>query len=455
MDSKKFSLYDFEYELFEDGSLFVERESGRVQVLPKYVRIKNWMYPRYALYEKGFDFSEKNKQLIERYNLALAAFNESQSNEWIREGSRGEIVSSSIRDVTWPKYPTLYQNKGWRRFYINHASLVAKYWYWVTDEKVYPYFVDWNTYNLAVGNITINWWKDVIKKNVYGRSVSDWVINIILANCGRFSSPYIAKALDISETTVERVINWIGSYSRRWDRVGYAGNIRSSRWCFYNIVCYDWEIPYEFINRVLVSWSNDVRYQMYLKKWESRWVRRCIKWRMGFGLWVEKYWRDDNVSKVLMKKWCQLNSEFIDNVEELMTYIDSWSLWWDRCWWIERWESYMKNNLYRMPEKVLVYKDVQCVLQSVWVDNSKRTLWSLSDFQLVNAFDYCLWDFSSVSNWEQVISTFEEEPDFNNYQAHGYGSKDEFWRQYECLLWEWTIKDFREYYWDLLKSIFL
>lgn len=41
MDSKKFTLYDFEYELFEDGSLFVERESGRVQVLPKYVRIKN------------------------------------------------------------------------------------------------------------------------------------------------------------------------------------------------------------------------------------------------------------------------------------------------------------------------------------------------------------------------------------------------------------------------------
>ncbi len=42
----------FEYELFDNGSLFVLRESGWKQVLPKYVRIKNGLYPRYALYEK-------------------------------------------------------------------------------------------------------------------------------------------------------------------------------------------------------------------------------------------------------------------------------------------------------------------------------------------------------------------------------------------------------------------
>lgn len=66
-----------------------------------------------------------------------------------------------------------------------------------------------------------------------------------------------------------------------------------------------------------------------------------------------------------MKKWVELNQEYIDNVEELKEYIDGWSLGGDRCWSLERYDSYIKNNLYRMPDKVRVTKNVPCILQNV------------------------------------------------------------------------------------------
>lgn len=53
-----------------------------------------------------------------------------------------------------------------------------------------------------------------------------------------------------------------------------------------------------------------------------------------------------------MKKWVELNQDVIDNVEELMTYIDGWLMGGDRCWSIDRYNSYMSNNRYRMPYKV-------------------------------------------------------------------------------------------------------
>lgn len=129
MESKKFTLYGFEYELFENGSLSVLRESGWTTVKPKYVRIKNGMYPRYALYEKGYDFTEENNRLIQRYETAFAEFKSSLPSVWSNEAERGEIVSRNIGDIVAPKPPTLYPKTGWRRFYMNHGSLVLKYWY--------------------------------------------------------------------------------------------------------------------------------------------------------------------------------------------------------------------------------------------------------------------------------------------------------------------------------------
>ena len=176
---------------------------------------------------------------------------------------------------------------------------------------------------------------------------------------------------------------------------------------------------------------------------------------MWFGLWVDKYWRSEAVSKHLVKKWVQLNREYIDNVEELKEYIDRWSLGGDRCWSLERYDSYLKNNLYRMPEKVRVNKNVPCLLQNVWVDNRERTLWDLSDFQLVNLYDYCMGDFASIptDSIKGIIDSFEDEPNWDDFIANGYESKEEFWGSYESLLWGWTLRDFRDAYKELLMSI--
>lgn len=452
MESKKFTLYGFEYELSENGSLSVLRESGWTTIEPKYVRIKNGMYPRYALYEKGYDFTEENNHLIQRYETACAQFNASLPSVWSNEVERGEIVSRNIGDIVAPKPPTLYPKTGWRRFYMNHGSLVLKYWYWVEDSKVYPSFIDWDTNNLSVYNIAYLTREDVIRP-WQRKWVSSGIVNTVLANCWRFTIPYIAKALSLSTTTVVRIIYWSGKFASLWDRKTYAWNIRSCRGSFYNAICYDWEIEIDFINRVLCRWSNDNLYRQYVSK-GSRWIRNGSG-RMGFWEWMWKYWRDDNVSKYLMKKWVELNSEYIDNVEELLNFINNWSLGGDRCWNLERYDSYVSSNLYRMPQRVSSIGNVHCSLQNVWVDNRERTLWDLSDFQLVNAFDYCMWDFASITDWKSVIDSFEEEPDFDRFIENWYSSREEFWLWYESLLGWWTIKDFRWNYEELLRSIIL
>lgn len=86
---------------------------------------------------------------------------------------------------------------------------------------------------------------------------------------------------------------------------------------------------------------------------------------MPYGVWAEKYSADERVGRVLLKKWVEINQEYIDNVEELMQYIDDWSVGGDRCWTLERYESYMANNRYRMPLKVECRKVIPSVLQNV------------------------------------------------------------------------------------------
>ncbi len=103
------------------------------------------------------------------------------------------------------------------------------------------------------------------------------------------------------------------------------------------------------MNRVLCSWDNGTLYQKYVSK-GLKGMRR-VRGRMPYREWEYKYGRDEDVSKELLKKWAYLNSEFIDNVEELVEYISSWSLASDRCWDMNRYEKYMDSNLYRMPPR--------------------------------------------------------------------------------------------------------
>jgi hypothetical protein len=122
--------------------------------------------------------------------------------------------------------------------------------------------------------------------------------------------------------------------------------------------------------------------------------------------------------------------------------------------------SYMDHNRYRMPAKVGVSEWVPCVL--AWVNrsvtssssSSSRTLYDLSDFQLVLLYDYCMWDFSGLSTADiQSIVNSEPEPDWNTYSSNGFHSPLDFWKSYECLLGDGDIDSFRDAYSSLLRSI--
>lgn len=49
-----------------------------------------------------------------------------------------------------------------------------------------------------------------------------------------------------------------------------------------------------------------------------------------------------------------MNSEYIDNVEELIDYINGWVISGDRCWDLDKYNKYVKANAARMPKKVKV-----------------------------------------------------------------------------------------------------
>lgn len=47
----------------------------------------------------------------------------------------------------------------------------------------------------------------------------------------------------------------------------------------------------------------------------------------------------------------------------------------------------------------------------------------------------------------------EAEPDWNDYEANGYESREEFWESYESLLGDLSIRDFRTAQYSVLSAI--
>ena len=60
----------------------------------------------------------------------------------------------------------------------------------------------------------------------------------------------------------------------------------------------------------------------------------------------------------------------------------------------------------------------------------------MSDFQLVNLYDYCMGDFASIptESIKGIIDSFEDEPNWDEFITNGYESKEQFWSSYEALL---------------------
>lgn len=459
MESKLFTLGHRDYKLDEDGTLYVFTVSkwDWCVVSPKKIISKWNEYYRYALYDTQYDWDKDNEHNLKRYEVRLKEFNENNShidNFW----PIGTILSRRLWDIIPPAPPKVWIGCTWKRFYISHGSLVLQYWYWIDvvwKAISYTENVVWNRFHVANWSAYVpatykrsSWWR---------KPLAVWVINTILANAGSFSTDYIAEALWISAVVVTRVILWEWKYATLWDRFSYWLNIRASRWAFYWIVCYPWESVYDFINRILVLWSNDYRYQQYCSA-PTRGIRKT-KWRMWYGNWELKYGRDEGISKELIKRWVHLNHEFIwdeDSVEELCNYIDEWSIGGHRCWSIDKYEKYVHANRARMPAKVKIRKWYPCVLRHVGVASDKKTLFDLSDWQLINLYDYVMWDFESLPVPDMVNyveNMLEPEPDWNKYEAHGYNSIDDFRASYVSLLGGLSVRDFREAYNDMLHSI--
>lgn len=454
MDMKSFELRNRSYRLTVKGTLYVFTVSKNewIEVVPKKIMISGKEYLRYALYDPLHDWAMDNSLALVSYDKKLDEYNRRRES-LITTGPVGWIITNSLRDITPPVMPTPTARWSWKRFYLSHASIVAQYWYWIGMEGKFVSYVD----NVPGNKLhTSNWIFEKFKwfKNAgWRKKLAVWVVNTILANCGSYSTEYIGKALGISGRLVSRVILGNLWYDMVWDRQQYALNIRASRGSFYGITCYPWELPFEFINRVMVAWSNDFQYQEYCGQWNKS--GRVSKGYMGYRDWEEKYGRDPRVSKELMCRWVQMNSEYIDNVEELMSYLGSWNIGGDRCWDLEKYNKYIKANTARMPAKVKVVKWVACTLRTVWVQMVEKTLFDLSDWQLINLYDYCMWDFSNtpLADISHFLCILENAPDFNDYEANWYSSRELFWQSYESLLWGISIGEFRDSYWDLLRSI--
>lgn len=454
MDYKQFELWNREYRLFKSGKLQVWTISKNdwVDVLPKQVTVSWKTYYRYALWDPKYDWTNDNYNAICKYEQKVRDFN-SRQQELEHNWPSGSIITRNLSDIVGPKYPELHSEWDWKRFYLSHGSLVCKYWHGLSDsDDKFVVFLDVNKDNIFD---VLNWtyWKMNSVVRGWGRKrVPVWVVNTILSNAGSYSTEYIASALDLSGRFVTKVILGKGWYDKVGARSQYAMNIRSCRGAFYGITCYEFESVYDFINRVLVHWSNDRRYDEYATYGERK---RNTKGRMGYWVWVQKYGRDERVSKELVKKWIEMNAEFIwdeDAVEELKVYVDNWSLGGDRCWNLDRYNKYMIANKARMPQKIKIMKGVPCSLRAVWI-HSSGSLYDLSDFILINCFDYCGWQFQDIDNWKSFIETIEPEPDWNKYEENWYDSADAFWDSYVSMLWWISVWEFRSAYGDMLRSI--
>lgn len=452
MESKTFELCNRSYRLFQDWTLevFTVSIDDWAPVNPKKVVVRWVEYYRYALYNPKHDWTDDNEESLIRYENKMSEFRtrrESVDMQW----PVGWIVTNRLKDIVAPAVPQLGKKWEWKRFYRSHGSIVLQYWYGADIDWKQISFVN----NVKGNKFHVDNW--IAQRTDYSmlkwgrKKISEWLVNTMLANAGSYSTEYIGKALGVSWRFVAKVLLWSRWYDKVWDRQKYMSNIRASRGSFYNITCYPWEIEYDFINRVMVMWDNQVLYEKYCHC-DSNGTRNN-KGRMGYALWEEKYWRDMRVSKALMKRWVELNAECIDNVEELNEYIDGWSLGSSRCWDIDKYNKYMEANKYRMPKKVKVMENVPCVLRTVGIQSEEKTLFSLSDFVLLNCFDKCMWDFYSITDWKWFIATIEDEPDWNMFEENWYESREWFFASYESMLWGWTIGDFRKSYEDLLRSI--
>ena len=457
MDMKSFELRNRSYRLTVEGTLYVFTVSKDewIEVVPKKITMSGKEYLRYALYDPQHDWAMDNSLALVSYDKKLDEYNRRRES-LVTTGPVGWIITNSLRDITPPVMPIPTARWSWKRFYVSHGSIVLQYWYWAKVEWRFISYVD----NVPSNRLhTANWICEDFKwfKNAgWRKKLPLWVINTILANCGSYSSEYIAKALDLWRATVSRVILGKFGYESLWDRDQYALNIRSSRGSFYGITCYPWELPFDFINRVMVAWSNDFQYQEYCSQWNKS--GRASKGYMWYRDWEEKYGRDPRVSRELMCRWVQMNSEYIDNVEELIDYINGWVISGDRCWDLDKYNKYVKANAARMPKKVKVMEWVPCVLRNVWVQSVEKTFFDLSDWQLINLYDYCMWDFqsgsASASEMINYVEHFlEDEPDWNQYEANGYSSREELWESYESLLGGLSVRDFRTAHYDVLRSI--
>lgn len=123
-----------------------------------------------------------------------------------------------------------------------------------------------------------------------------------------------------------------------------------------------------------------------------------------------------------MKRWITLNSDCINDVEELYAYVDSWSLGSDRCWSIERYDKYMSSNKARMPKKVQVMKGIPCSLRNVGnVVHTHGSFYDMTDWKLLNLFDYVMGDFQSYDVDDMVNyveNVLEAEPDWESYEEN-------------------------------------
>lgn len=460
MDKKDFSVSGMDYVLYEDGSLYVDRKSwqGLVPVPVSYSIMRDKKYPRYAFYERWVMIDDDYEERLALYEIALENYNDKKN--WFKED--GELLSRSLSDVLPPVKPVRRKRMTTRRSFIGHASLVMKYW-WNVAGLALPYFKDWDTSNLSVHNISSEAGRSGVSLGTGRPGLSENTINLVLANCAKYTSSVLSQCLGITDVSIRNIIGGQWRFKDLWNRELYAMNIRSVRGIFWEDICYEWELDVDYVNRFLVKHSNEYSYYAYCARNQWSWKRRIKKWRMGYKEWHEKYAiANESIAWVMIKRWVTLNAEYIEDMYSLLEYIDKWTLdgysKWGTGWGFDRYLSYIENNRYRMPKRVSMRArvfDRSFVLSEVGVAKTSKTLFDVTDFQLVNVYDMCMWDLESL-NREDIVRFLEEletEPNWDSFLANGYGSREEFWQEYESLLGGGTIWEFRISFREVLKNV--
>ena len=452
MTYKDFEIESVKCRLYEDWVFMTMHPSWEwVKMTPHYITVKWKLFPRYSILIYRYDWTCYNSELKKKYDADLERFH----SVVIENKKKWELLSRNLSDLIEPEYPNYVSEWTRKRIFIYHTSLVLKYWYGI--DSAWWTFVDSDPYNLSVHNVASHYAKKISYLRTPTLTFSQ--VDRILSLAWRYSTDYIAAWLGISDGIVSRVILWYGVYAHIGDRHKYRAGIMDSRWCYHGMRYFSWETYIDLINRTLCEWSNYYRYEKYCSAGEVKWKRRT-NWRMGYGAWVVKYWRSEEVAKALLKKWIDLNIEFIDNGEEMKKYIDDWSLWGDRCWNLERFRIYITVNAFRMPPKVRKKKGIPCIIPDVVVreDSVKiPTLYDISDWEFMNLYDYVMWDFTStpIEDIRLFLSSLEDEPVWEDYEANWYMTVEEFKDSYLSLLGGSSLKELKELHKETLLGILL